>query len=243
MVSLSIAWKEFRSFINSPVAYIFLMIFVVVLGGSYFLWGGQTGTFFLHGTTELGMYFRMMPLAMAVLIPALCMKLWPDELKSGTVELLLSYPVRSWQVVLGKFLAGLMLVVVGLLFTLTTPITVAGYGSMDWGPIWGAYVASLLVGGAFLAVGLFMGALCREQVTACILTAFVCAALVLMGDTLVNIFIPKNWHGISNALSFSSRFTYLGRGVIDFADALYFVSFAATFLVLNVTVVECRKGR
>ena len=89
MVTWSIAWKEFRSFVNSPVAYIFLIGFCLLLGGRYFIWGGQQGTFFTQQAAELGVFFSSMPLALAILVPALAMRLWPDELKTGTIELLL----------------------------------------------------------------------------------------------------------------------------------------------------------
>ena len=241
---MTIAWKELRSFLNSPIAYIFLIAFTAWMAGSYFVWGkvGQGVTFFSVGNTALDVYFSLVPQAFVLLVPAMAMRLWPDELKSGTVELLLTYPVRSWQVVCGKFLAGLALIAIGLCFTLPVPLTVSGYGEMDWGPVIGAYIASLLVGGAFLSIGLFMGALCSEQVTAFIVTAGLCLLLVLIGDTLINLFIPRELHAFSNALSFSSRFTYLGRGVVDLADTFYFTSFTAVFLILNATVLETRKG-
>ncbi|MSR74465.1 MAG: hypothetical protein EXS14_03195 [Planctomycetes bacterium] len=240
----TIAWKELRSFLNSPIAYIFLIAFTGWLAGSYFVWGkvGQGVTFFSVGNTSLDVYFSLVPQAFVLLIPALAMRLWPDEIKSGTVELLMTYPVRSWEVVCGKFLAGIWLIALGLLFTLPVPWTVGAYGDLDWGPVWGAYIASLFLGGAFLSIGLFMGALCSEQVTAFIVTAAICLLFVLMGDTLINLFIPKGLHALSNALSFSSRFNYLGRGVVDVADTFYFGSVTAVFLMLNVTVLETRKG-
>lgn len=241
---ITIAWKELRSFLNSPIAYIFLIAFTGWLSGSYFVWGkvGQGLTFFSVGNTSLDVYFSLVPQAFVLLVPALAMRLWPDELKSGTVELLMTYPLRTWEVVCGKFLAGLALIALGLVFTLPVPWTVAVYGDLDWGPVWGAYIASLMLGGAFLSIGLFMGALCSEQVTAFIVTAAICLLFVLMGDTLINLFIPRGLHELSNALSFSARFNYLGRGVVDVADAFYFSSVTGVFLLLNCTVIESRKG-
>lgn len=244
MVTWSIAWKEFRSCINSPVAYIFLIIFLLILQGTYFVTGGKAGTFFIQPTADLGGFFLAMPTALAILVPALAMKLWPDELKSGTVELLLSYPLKSWQVVVGKFFAGFLIILAGLgISCLLTPSTVENYGLLDWGPVWGGYLASALLGAAFLALGQFMGALCREQVTAFILTLFLCVILIVIGDAQMNAFIPKTWQRWTDALSFNVRFNYLGRGVVDIGDTLFFGSFTAMFLVLNVMVIECRKGR
>jgi ABC-2 type transport system permease protein len=242
-VVFTIAWKEFRSFLNSPLAYIFLICFLGFLSMKFFITGTDQGTFWTGSQAELNQFFSLIPQAFVLLIPALSMKLWPDELKSGTIELLMTYPVKTWQVVMGKYLAGLYLIVLGLLLTLMTPLVVSDYGDLDWGPVMGAYLAALLLGGAFLAMGLFFGALFKEQVTAFIVTALLCGVLVLLGTTLNKLFIPQGLHAISEHLSFTNRFNYLGRGVVPLADVTYFVLFAVTFLVLNVTVVECRKGR
>lgn len=249
-----IAWKEFLGFLMSPLAYIFLVLFVLAMAGGYFVIGTRTGNFFSETTTEMGGFFRMVPWAFVILIPALSMKLWPDELKSGTLELLASYPLRSHQIVLGKFLGGFLLVLCALAATIASPIVVSGYGSLDWGPVIGAYLGSALMGAAFLSVGLFMGALCREQVTAFILTAGICLLFVLMGDTLFNMFLSREWtvpligitiplQELSNGLSFTNRFDTLGRGLVSLKDVAYFLSFGVVFLVLNISVVECRKGR
>ena len=243
----SIAMKELRSLATSPVAYIFLLSFVGLPAVRYFLYhvdlGGRPVSFWTVSSTELDAYFSSFPFAFAVLIPALSMKLWPDELKSGTVELLFSYPLRTWQVVFGKFLAGTALITIGLAFTLATPWIVSQYGALDWGPVIGAYLGALIMGMAFLAVGLFMGALCREQVSAFILSAFVCGLFVVMGDRLGNLFIPDSWQTYTEALSFTTRFRYLGRGVVAVKDVAYFLTFTGLFLVLNISVLECRKGR
>ena len=246
-IALTIAGKQFRSFINSPVAYIFLVLFTLYLAGSYFIWGANVGgqklDIWTFGSTELDLYFHQLPMAFVILVPALSMMLWPDELKSGTVELLVSYPVRSWQVVMGKFMGGFALVLIALLCTVMTPIEVASLGALDVGPVLGSYLGSLLMGGAFLSVGLFMGALCKEQVSAFILSVLVCGLFVVLGDTLTNQFLPEWMHAVSNALSFENRFNYLQRGILDWVDIFYFVSVTALFLILNVTVMECRKGK
>ncbi len=243
-----IAWKEFRSFLNSPVAYIFVILFVMLLAGTYFIWGYFGNTFFRQSTTELGGYFHLLPLFFVLLVPALSMKLWPDELKSGTVEMLMSYPIKSWEVVLGKFMGGLYLIALALLCTLPTPIVVSDYGPLEWGPVMGAYLGGLLLGGAFLAIGLFMGALCKEQVSAFILTAGVSLAFVILGTPYFITTLPQEVLGlrvvdVANVLSFTTRFEQFGKGVLDLADLVFFISTTALFLVLNITVIECRKGK
>lgn len=255
-VVLTIAAKEFRGLAFSAVAYIFLLVFGLVLTGAWFGWGSDQGvTFFRLEQLEFGSFFSQMPLALAALVPALSMKLWPDEMKSGTIELLMSYPIRAWQIVLGKFLAGLLLILVALAITLVVPWVVSGYvdDSLDMGPILGAYLASILLGGAFLAMGLFFGALAREQVTAFIITALFCGALVLFGEPKIKLLLPEEVsliglvdlpvHAMSDTLSFSTRFAFLGKGVVPYADVAYLALFGVLFLVLNVTVLECRKGK
>jgi ABC-2 type transport system permease protein len=240
--------KEFRGFVNTPLAYIFVVLTLVWLGFRFFF-GGSPGGFTALQVKEasLEMFFVNLPWAFVILIPALSMKLWPDELKLGTIELLMSYPVKPWQVVVGKFLAGLLLVAVTLAATLITPITVQSYAvhenGLDWGPVWGAYAAGLLLGAAFLSVGLFAGALCREQVTAFIVALFVCGGLVLLGQKEVMLQVSEGVAELGRLVSFQTRFESMSRGVIDIRDVAYFASFTALFLFLNVVVLECRKAK
>ena len=248
-VVMTIAWKELRSFLNSPLAYIFLMIFLLYVGGTFFYLGatndGMQVSFWTMTQADMYGFFSLVPVGFAILIPALSMKLWPDELKSGTIELLLSYPVRSWQIVMGKFVAGMVMVVTALALTLVIPSIINEYanGQLDWGPVWGAYLASLLLGGAFLSMGLFFGALFKEQVTAFIVTALLGGLFVAVGSMIASQAIPTDLQAWTDHLSFSTRFNYLARGVVPVSDVLYFVLFGIVFIVLNVTVIECRKGK
>jgi ABC-2 type transport system permease protein len=244
----TIFWKEFRGFINTPLAYIFVVLTLVWLGVGYFFGSTPSGFTALQvKEASLEAFFVNLPLAFVILNPALAMKLWPDELKLGTIELLMSYPVRPWQVVMGKFSAGWLLIAVTLAATLITPFTVKGYATaetgLDWGPVWGAYCAGLLLGAAFLSVGLFAGALCREQVTAFIVALFVCGGLVLAGQREVMLQVGAGLAELFRLISFQTRFESMARGVIDLRDVGYFTSFTALFLFLNVVVLEARKAR
>jgi ABC-2 type transport system permease protein len=237
--------KELRGFFNSPLAYIFLVLFLLYLGGTFFFGnlsaGGFTGVQVKEASLES--FFAALPFAFVIVVPALAMKLWPDELKLGTIELLMSYPVKPSHVVLGKFFAGLVLLAIGLALTMITPLTVADYGALDWGPVWGSYLASILLGGAFLAAGLFAGALCREQVTAFILTLLFCGFLAMIGGKTFQATSDAGFAAWANRISFTNRFEDLAKGVIDLRDVTYFVSFAAAFLGLNVAVLEARKAK
>ena len=148
---------------------------------------------------------------------------------------------------LGKFFAGWLLIAVTLAATLITPLTVQRYAmsasGLDWGPVWGAYAAGLLLGAAFLSVGLFAGALCREQVTAFIVALFVCGGLVFAGQKEVMLQVGDTAGEIFRQISFQTRFESMARGVIDIRDVAYFASFTGLFLVLNVVVLECRKAK
>lgn len=241
----AVFWKEFRGFVNSPLAYIFVILFLLYLGLTYFFGSiavsGFTGLQVKEASLET--FFASLPSAFVIVVPALAMKLWPDELKSGTVELLMSYPVKPFHVVAGKFFAGVALLAVALAGTLVTPFTVGEYGALDWGPVWGSYLASVLLGAAFLSAGLFAGALCREQVTAFILTLLVCGGLVIIGRKEFLATSDAGFASWANRISFSTRFDSMARGVIDFRDVVYFASFTAAFLALNVTVLEARKAK
>ncbi|HYC77682.1 MAG TPA: ABC transporter permease [Planctomycetota bacterium] len=241
----AVFWKEFRGFINSPLAYIFLILFLLYLGATFFFGGLVAGGFTGIQVKEASLeaFFASLPYAFVIIVPALAMKLWPDELKLGTVELLMSYPVKPRHVVVGKFLAGLALIATALACTLVTPFTVASYGRLDWGPVQGSYLASLLLGGAFLSVGLFAGALCREQVTAFILTLLICGALVLVGKTEYLMTTAEGFSVWANRIAFNTRFESMAKGVIDLRDVIYFTTFIVAFLTLNTTVLEARKAK
>lgn len=263
MRALVIAAKEMRSLLVSPLAYVFLMVFISIPAVRYFITGipvagsNRVETLYDILEADLAPYFASFPLAFALLIPALAMRLWPDELKSGTQDLLFAHPVSRFEVALGKQIAGVSMIVVGLLATLPVPLLlgswelpglgetalVQGYGRFDSGAVIGAYVGALVLGVAFLSVGLFMGALFREQVTAFIASALICLLLVLMGEPELNSSFPVWAQVWSRRLSFDARFEDLGRGVLVVRDLVYLISFAGLFSFLNVCVLEARRGR
>ena len=150
--------KELMAYFNSPVAYIFIGVFLVVGNWLFFK------NFFLIGEASLRSYFEFLPWIFLFMSPAITMRLWSEEKKSGTIEFLLTLPVTDWQVVWGKFLGALTFLVISLALTFTLPITVASLGNVDWGPIIGSYLGSLFLGGAYLALGLFISSLTKNQI-------------------------------------------------------------------------------
>jgi ABC-2 type transport system permease protein len=228
----AILTKEVKSYLNSPVAYLFVAAFLGLTGYFYF------EAFFLRRTAELRSFFELMPALYAVFLPALTMRLWAEEKKSGTLEVLLTMPVRNLELVLGKFLASLCLLVALLLLTVPVPVVVASLGPVDIGPIIGGYLGSVLLGASFLAVGLFFSSMTESQFVALILTWAVGVLFVVMGLDFVTRLLP-----VFTDLSLYSRFDNIARGVVDSRDLVYYISFISFFLGLNLTTLELRRWR
>ncbi|MEZ6195819.1 MAG: ABC transporter permease [Planctomycetota bacterium] len=248
---IAIWGKELRSYFNSPIAYAFMILFLSYAAAKFFVWssagpyGEQRFNFWVRGEASLADYFSVFPVALAVLVPALCMRLWPEEYKSGTVEVLMTLPVRSWEVVCGKFLAMLSILVATFLLSLSVPWAVSRFSveELDMGPIVGGYVAALFMGAAYCSVGLLSSCFTREQVVAFLGALFICVPLAVAGTPDIDLFTPTWLSPIAKFIGFSVRFESIGKGVLDLRDLFYFASFTALFVFLNVTVVEYRRLR
>jgi ABC-2 type transport system permease protein len=234
--------RELAAYFVTPVAYVFLVIFVALMGALTFYFGN----FYELGQADIGAFFGLHPWLYAFLVPALAMRLWAEERETGTIELLLTLPVTTGQAVIGKFLAAWAFTILAL--ALTTPIwwTVNHLGEPDNGVILAAYVGSALMAGGFLAIGSFVSALTRSQVVAFV-TAFVICFLLLMSGYPLVLDAFSGWapalvvEGVS-ALSFLTHFQSISRGVIELRDLVYFFGMIAFFLFANVTVLEMSKG-
>ena len=226
--------KELRSYFNSPIAYIFLVIFLVVSNWLFF------SRFFLVGEVSMRSFFGVLPWLFLILLPALSMRLWSEEKRSGSLELLLTLPIRDFEAVLGKFLGVLSFLIISLVLTLPTVITVISLGNADSGEIIGGYLASLLFGVAVLSFGSFMSSITRNQIVAFLLTAVFTFVFIIMGQDYVLAPLSGFLAQILNFLSLSSHFNVISRGLIDLGDAAYFVGFAFFWLFLNVKVLQAR---
>lgn len=227
--SLSIARREFRTFFASPIAYIVLGGFLVLSGWLYF------STVFLAGQASMRGFFALAPVLFMVLVPAVTMRSVAEERKTGTLELLLTMPLEDWQVVLGKFLAALAMVGVGLLWTLPYAITVstltAPGASFDWGPVLGGYLGLLLLAGAFIALGLWGSALSKNQIVGFIVGLVLCFAFWFVDKFAL---ILPSWLGkIFEYVSVDYHFANISRGVIDTRDLLFYLSLTAAGLLLT----------
>nr|MBC7245683.1 Gldg family protein [Chloroflexota bacterium] len=228
--ALVITRKELQGYFTSPMALIFIGTFLAITLFSFF-W---VETFFARGIADVRPLFRWMPVLMIFLVSALTMRQWSEEQRSGTLEMLLTLPVSPVQLVLGKFLAVLTLVVVSLLLTLFLPFTVSLLGNLDWGPVIGGYLAALLLAAAYAAIGLFISSRTDNQIVALISTVVLCGLLYLLGSGGITSFFGRTLGEILRAMAPGSRFESIERGVVDLRDMLYYLSLSGVFLTLNV---------
>ncbi len=234
--TLTVYRKEVRSYIVSPIPYVFTIIFTLFTG----YWFFYRQDFFLYdkATMQSG-FFDVMPFMLIFLVPAISMRLWSDETRGGTIEHLMTLPVSTASLVMGKFFAALTLLLVCLVLTAPIPITISNIGDLDWGPVLGGYLGALLLGGALLGLGLWLSALTQFQIVSFLITLVVGFALVILG-------FASNEAGstlgtICEQVSLASHYQSLGRGVIDLRDLIYFVSFTVFFLYLNSQTIENRR--
>lgn len=234
--------RELTGYFATPVAYVFIVIFLVLTGIFTFYLGGL----YERGQADLQPFFAYHPWLYLFLIPALSMRLWSEERKTGTIELLMTLPVTTSEAVLGKFIAAWMFTTLALVLTFPVWITVNYLGDPDNAVIFAGYLGSLFMAGAFLALGAAISALTRNQVIAFVITAVLCFAFILSGFPLVLDFF-SGWlpHGVVSAisyLSFLTHFEAVTKGVIDVRDVIFFLSFIACWLIANVILVEMKKA-
>jgi ABC-2 type transport system permease protein len=233
---MSIAKKELRAYFASPIALIFLGTFLFVTLFT-FLW---VETFFSRNIADVRPLFLWLPRLLIFLCGALTMRLWSEEQKLGTLEILLTLPVETRKLVVGKFLAALMLVAIALALTFPVPVFVSMMGDLDWGPVVGGYAAAMLVAAAYLAVGLCISAVTENQIVALIFSCLTCGVLYVIGTDPVTGAAGNRGAEILSALGTGSRFESIRRGVIDLRDVLYYASITVAFLVLNTLLLRAK---
>ena len=234
---LSITRKELEGYFGSPMALIFVGGFLAVTLFSFF-W---VDAFFARGIADVRPLFRWMPLLMIFLVGALTMRQWSEEQRAGTLEVLLTLPVTSAQLVVGKFLAVMVLVVVALALTIFLPITVSLMGNLDWGPVIGGYLAAVLLAASYAAIGLFVSSRTDNQIVALLLTVLLCGLFYLVGSPGVTDFVGDTAGEILRAVGSGSRFESIQRGVVDLRDLVYYLTLTGIFLTLNVFSLDSKK--
>ena len=234
--------RELSSYFATPLAYIFVVIFLIINGIFTFDLGG----FYLRGQADLLPFFSFHPWLYLFMVPAIAMSLWADERKTGTIELLLTLPIKLSEAVFGKFFAAWVLTGIALLLTFPIWITVNYLGDPDNGVIAAAYLGSWFMAGGFLAIGSCMSACTKNSVIAFILTVSICFLFVIMGSPiLLNSFpdwIPQFLIDAISALGFLSHFDSISKGVLDIRDILYFMIFIASWLLASAIVIEIKKA-
>jgi len=233
--ALVISRRELRTYFNSPVAYIVVTVFTIITGYLFFT------QLFMEQQAELRGFFGSMPLLFMFLAPAITMRLLADEKSSGTLELLITMPVRDWEVVLGKFLGAIALFGVAVALMVVYGIVVAFLGPLDKGPALGGYIGLLLMGGAFIAVGLMASSWTRSQIVAFIVAVLLCLGLWLIGKIVP--FFPRPLQPLIEFLGIDSHVANTARGVIDTRDVIYYGSLIGGCLLLAQQSLESRKWR
>ena len=234
--------RELAAYFATPLAYIFIVIFLILTGVFTF----YLGNFFGRGQADLQSFFTFHPWLYLFLIPAISMRIWAEERKSGTIELLLTLPVTMSQAVWGKVLAAWAFIAIALAGTLPMWLTVNYLGDPDNGVILAAYIGSLLMAGAYLAVGVCISATTKNQVIAFIVSLMVCFIFTLAGFPLVldafSAWLPDGITQAIASLSFLTHFQAISKGVIDLRDLIFFVAFIAAWLYASAIVIDLKKA-
>jgi ABC-2 type transport system permease protein len=240
---LAIFKKEINLFFSSLIGYISIGVFLVLTG--MFMWILPNYNIFDFGFATLDQLFTIVPFVFLFLIPAITMRSFAEEQKTGTIEIISTKPVTDFQIVFGKYLAGLVLVIFSLLPTLLYFYTVSDLafpkGNVDTGAAWGSYIGLLFIGGAYLAIGLFASSVTDNQIVSFILGMFLCFFFFQLLNFLKDISFLTSFNSIFDALSLQSHYLSISKGVLDTRDLVYFITFIGIFLFSTKTVIQSRK--
>jgi ABC-2 type transport system permease protein len=230
---LTIFRREVRSYFNSPVAYVVIVVFLAIIGWFF------TSNLFLMNAASMRIVFELVPLVFLFFIPAITMRLLAEEKKAGTIELLTTKPVRDVEIVLGKFLAAWMLLAAALVPTLIYLITMLALGKPDVGPILTGYLGLMLMGAVYIGIGIFASSLTENQIIAFIISFLIVLALFMMDKVLI--FVPAGLTSTVEFLGIDYHFSNIARGVIDTRNIIYFASLLVFSLILATVSLERRK--
>ncbi len=225
--------KEFKDYFVSPIAYIVISIFLLVSGWFFFT------TFFIYDQASLRNFFALLPIIFSFVIPAITMRLFAEEISVGSYEILLTLPVRSRDIILGKFFAAVAFVAVMLIPTLLYPVSISFLGTLDWGPVAGGYIGALLLSAAFSAIGLFASSLTRNQIIAFIIGVAICFALTIIDKMLF--FFPRYILCFIENIGADFHFKNIAKGIIDSRDVIYFLSLSFIGLYCSNITLQNKK--
>ena len=238
---LIIAERELAAYFATPVATVFIVIFLVLQGTLTF----NLGNFFDRGQADLNPFFNFLPWVFLLLVPAITMRLWAEERRLGTIEMLLTLPLTQTQAVIGKFVAAWLFCAIALVLTFPIVLTVLYLGNPDMGVIASGYIGALLIAGAFLAIGAAMSALTRNQVIAFVLGVAVCFIFAAASYPLVTDFLNRNtplMAEIARRFAVVDRYQDFTRGLVSLRDLIFFTTFIGFWLFLTTVLVDQRKA-
>ena len=222
--------KEFRSYFVSPIAYIVISIFLLVIGWFFF------SSFFIFNQANVRGFFDLLPIIFSFVIPAITMRLFSEEFNIGSYEILRTMPVTFLDIILGKFLASVLFIAVMMIPTLAYPVFISFMGQLDWGPVVGGYVGAIMLGAVYSSVGLLASSLTRNQIIAFIIGVAICFSLTLIDKMLF--FLPGSLVGFFQYLGADFHFQNISKGVIDSRDLLYFISVSFVGLYCTNLVIQ-----
>ncbi len=226
--------RELEGYFNSMIAYIFITIFLILENFFFFR------TFFINGSLTMRSFFEITPWIFLFFIPSITMRLWAEEKKTGTNELLFTMPISEWDIVIGKFFGALIFIAIAILLTINIPITLLILGNADIGPIIGGYLGLVFVAAAFISVGLFASTTTANQIIAYIVGAVICFLFFMLGQQFIIFNLSASIAKMFTFLSISTHFASISRGVLDFIDIVYYIGFTSIFLWLGYIMIKKR---
>jgi len=235
--TLTLFKKELNSYFISPLGYIALSVFLIISGWLF------VQTFFLSGQASMREFFDLLPIIFMFFLPAVTMAAWSEEKRSGTIEVLTTFPATSGELVLAKFASSFVFLAIMLAATFVIPLMVAKLGTPDKGVILAGYIGSLLLGAAYIAVGLWVSSITKNQIVSFILAVVIIFAFYIIGNSFIIGALPLAIASVAKFLSFSSHFNSILRGVISLADVVYYLSVVAFFLFLNAREISLRNWK
>lgn len=229
--------KELNSYFNSPLGYIVSTVFLILIGWLFMQ------TFFLEGQSSLRSFFGLLPIVLIFIIPAITMSAWAEEKKSGTVEVLMTLPIRSSDVVFSKFLSSLGFLIIMLLFTLPISYMAINVGKPDKGTIIAGYLGAFFLGSSYIAIGLWVSSITRNQIVSFLVSCGIIFSFFIVGNSFLIDSLPASIGALGRFLSLTAHFNSILRGVISLSDIVYYLSIIAFFLYLNAREVSLKKWK
>jgi len=235
--AITIVKKELNSNFNSPLGYIVVSAFLIISGWMFIQ------SFFIFGQASMRSFFNLLPILFMFVLPAVTMSSWSEEKRSGTVEVLMSFPISTVKVVIAKFLSSFVFLLIMIVFTLAIPMMITNLGTPDRGVILAGYIGALFLGSSYIAIGLWVSSITKNQIISFLVTVVIIFVFYMIGNSMILDTMPSVVASVGKFLSFATHFDSILRGVISLSDILYYISIIVFFLFLNARVVSLKNWR